>query len=221
MEGAGTRVVKLFIEINYIFFIIGENKMLNIGELTLNNKALFILYLLIASNYLNALYHCRLQELFETSMYVKHLFGFFTLFFFVILTEQSIQAKSIISKIWLTVKLYILFVLTTRMNRYLFIFVWLIFLVSIILSIEIENKKDEKKKEELQKYMQYLSYFGIIIITIGVLVYLGEKKVEYGKDFSYKTFIVGTPMCRGNVSTKSQIMKLDDFFKFLKIGLTK
>lgn len=191
------------------------------SDFEINNKALFILYLLIASNYLNALYNCRLQDLFERNMYLKHIFGFFTLFFFVVLTEQSIQGVTIMRKVWMTVKIYILFVLTTRMNQYLFVIIWFIFFTSVVISIEIENSKDETYKDKMKKVQSYLSYLGIIVIILGVLTYLGEKKNEYGKSFNYKTFFVGTVNCRKYTGDSSRMRTVGDFFKFLKIGLTQ
>lgn len=44
---------------------------------------IFILLLIISANYLADLFPCRLRELLENNIYVKHLFGYLTLLFFV------------------------------------------------------------------------------------------------------------------------------------------
>ena len=49
-----------------------------------------------------------------------------------------------------------------------------------------------------------------VLTIIGSIVYMGNKKKEYGKDFSYMYFFLGKPECRG----KSPNTKLLDDLKY-------
>ena len=35
------------------------------------------------------------------------------------------------------------------------------------------------------------------ITAFGFIIYLGEKKLEYGEEFSFMNFIIGNPICKG------------------------
>ena len=54
---------------------------------------------------------------------------------------------------------------------------------------------------------------GSILLTLfGFFVYLGEKKIEYKKNFSYITFIFGAPTCRGITKNKNTVNSLKHIF---------
>ena len=62
-----------------------------------------------------------------------------------------------------------------------------------------ENKVD--KKQDLYNYLDStkfaLSLLVVISTFIGTLSYMGGKKIEYGKKFTYSRFFFGVPKCRG------------------------
>jgi hypothetical protein len=41
-----------------------------------------------------------------------------------------------------------------------------------------------------------LTIAGMITLVVGFIYYIGEKKIEYGKDFTYYTFMIGNPICK-------------------------
>jgi hypothetical protein len=53
-----------------------------------------------------------------------------------------------------------------------------------------------------QKYMDriqlVLVIIAFILLLLGFVYYLGEKKIEYKKDFSFKKFMLGAPYCKNN-----------------------
>ena len=62
------------------------------------------------------------------------------------------------------------------------------------------NENDSKKEIPSTTYdtMIYVLYILIIMFAIlGVIMYMGEKKIEYKKDFDYFTFFIGKPLCKG------------------------
>lgn len=50
----------------------------------------------------------------------------------------------------------------------------------------------------LSKIMKLMYILVFIILSLGFLSYLGEKKLEYKKNFSYSYFMFGKPDCRGD-----------------------
>ena len=64
-----------------------------------------------------------------------------------------------------------------------------------------EISEDDKKMYESRNVYIYATQnisMGLIVVltAIGFLIYMGEKKLEYSKNFSYHTFFLGKPSCR-------------------------
>lgn len=158
---------------------------------------IFIFFLIISANYLGQLYPCKIQEVFSSNIYLKHLFGYLTLLFFVLLAEPNIATSfsNIISKALL---LYIIFLFLMNTN--------VLFFICAITSLAIIYLISIKKNDTLTPMSHHIYYnqvndalyiaFGIFV-TIGFLIYMGEKKIEYKKKFNYLTFLFGKPICKG------------------------
>jgi hypothetical protein len=181
-----------------------------------NSASLFILYLVIASNFLPQTFSCRLQELMNTSMVAKHLFAFLTLLFFVVLSnaKESITPGNIAL---ISLGIYLWFIMSTRIH--LSVWIGLIILLGTIYLLQLfETNLKEKKQssnattiENIQLTKKILTYLSLAITIIGFIIYLGEKKLEYGNDFSIVTFILGNPKCKGftpNYSVSNNIKGL-------------
>jgi hypothetical protein len=75
------------------------------------------------------------------------------------------------------------------------------------LKLNSDKSFSDKQKEVSRIYTRYvltnleniLFILSLIILVIGVLVYLIRKKTEYGKDFNYQTFILGSLKCKKNL----------------------
>lgn len=178
-----------------------------------NSASLFILYLVIASNFLPQTFNCRLQELMNTSMLAKHLFAFMTLVFFVVMSnmKEELSAGTIVL---VSLGIYLWFLMSTRLHLYVWITL-IILLGSIYLLQLFENNLKDKNEssdaitiKNIQLAKKYLTYLSLAITSIGFIIYLGEKKLEYGDEFSFMTFIIGNPKCKGftpNHTVKSNI----------------
>jgi len=187
--------------------------------------SIIIFILIISSNYLNELYPCKFRDIFDNSMLIKHIFGVFTIMFFVLLSVPTVEhgIKKITVK---SVILYIIFLLMTKTNKHIFLFVlFLLFMTYIIvLSTPKQNRLKEVQEKEVQekevqekevqekiiKYNKIISYlYSLILISIfiGVIIYIGEKKIEYKKNFKYTTFFLGKTMCKGSSPTDISFLK--------------
>jgi hypothetical protein len=74
-----------------------------------------------------------------------------------------------------------------------------------------ENPTDVILTNQLKIYdsVIFYSYTLILLLTIiGVLAYMGEKKIEYKKNFKYVTFFLGKTVCKHSSSNIDMIKAL-------------
>jgi hypothetical protein len=182
--------------------------------------SIFIFILIVSANFLAEIFPCRLQNVLRNNMLFKHIFGFFTMIFFVVLSSNS-NDKNILVIIKKSVLLYILFIFISKCHLYMFYFIIIFLGTAYIIDIvkqdninKIENNK-ELNNEELE-YNKKINYYDnilfilyiliLISVFIGVILYMGEKKIEYKNNFNYFTFFIGKPTCKGespNINLKN------------------
>jgi hypothetical protein len=172
--------------------------------------SLFILILIISANFLAQLFPCRLQRVLHNNIYIKHIFAFLTLVFFVILTAplQDTSLNNIFIKSFIV---YIWFLIIMKTDKYFFLLLLLLLGIIYILLLKqneynssLENKDISSENKLL--YTQNLNniidinnklfIITFILTIIGFMLYMGEKKCEYKHKFNYLKFIFGQPQCR-------------------------
>jgi len=179
---------------------------LNIRELLFYSTAIFVFILIISGNYLGELLPCRVQHFIRHNMIFRHFFGFLTLVFFVVLTLPKLFNQDILL---ISILLYAYFIILSKTYYVFWIIIVSIFGFIFVTTAYLENKSDKKEskgeedtkgkaKEESVyiKYIRYVAGITIMISTVlGFLIYLGNKKREYGKNFHYMDFLLGKPEC--------------------------
>ena len=200
-----------------------------------NIFTIFIFILIISGNFL-ALVPCKLQDELNNNMYVKHLFGLFTMIFFVTLAAP-VKDKTISAVTLNSFLLYLLFILITKVHVKIF-YVIAVLLGSTYITVLLkeadigtinanasatdvknndtmgqsnENPKNVILNNQLKIYdnIIFYSYIFILILTfIGVLAYMGEKKIEYKKNFKYVTFFLGKTVCKHSTSNVDMLKAL-------------
>lgn len=171
-------------------------------EFAPNLIAIFVFVLIVSGNYLGELFPCRVQAIFNSNMYVKHTLGFLTLLFFVALTIPELKEQE--NFLGYTSLIYLWFVMMAKC----YYTIWFIVfgLVGLLYVTQMyKGDKEKKGSEEGSQDMEMLKQVERIIIVVafimtvfGFLVYMGAKKREYAKKFSYLQFIFGMPSCRGS-----------------------
>lgn len=177
--------------------------------------SVFILVLMITSAYFEHLFPCHFQRLLRQNMYVKHFFGFLTLLFFVVLL-LPIESKSLSHIFKISVPLYLWFIIFTRTSLYFFVTILVLLAITYLIYLHINDLKEvystmiesyQKKSlmEKIKWYEQVDRMFYILIsvlMVIGWLLYMGEKKYQFRKDFSYLTFLFGDTTCPRSSSSE-------------------
>ena len=183
-------------------------------EMVNGSLSVFVFILIITGNYLGELMPCRVRKELNENMLLKHICGYLTLVFFAIITIFETTQLNILL---LSAFVYLYFLILSKTNWRIWILVVSMLAVSYFLhlfKVSHDKTNDEKKtylqilildnSEYIQKVLVSLSF---ILTFFGFFAYMGNKKKEYGKDFSYITFILGNVGCVGK-SPKDHI--LDD-----------
>ncbi len=182
----------------------------NLDKLLVIHKGLLLFLLIISGNYIGNLFSCRIQNAFTNNIYSKHIIGFISLYFFIILVDPNLERINPLKTLILTIPIYVYFLILSKAEApvFLVIIFLLIFLVMInsyhnYLNIKKAEKNSLSKREEFYS-QNIISVKKFIIGTIfvltllGFLVYLGMKKVEYQGKFKLLSFIFGTKACKNN-----------------------
>lgn len=164
-------------------------------------STLFLLYLTISGNFLGELFNCRVQHILRTNPIVKHLIGMLTLYFFIALTEASDNEEPA-DHLKKTLKVYGVFLLSTKMDPSVWMVLFGIMIASHVLSIWNKTRDDKQPiwgSVTIEKLITWLDRFAMVLVVIGVLAYAGEKRGEYGKDFQWRKFFI-TSDCKGDTA---------------------
>ena len=189
----------------------------------LYSKQLFFFFLIVSGNYISEIFSCHIQQQFTNNRTVKHILGLMTMYFFVTFVDE----KHFIKPLWAVftaIFLYIWFILiSVTSHNYTLIIIGLLFLIYVsnnVINHNILEETDENKIKKIKRHkrnIQLLLFIVAILLTLyGTIVYIGQKKLEYGKKFNYSTFFLGTPNCKYNGLGREK--SLDDL-AYIKIAL--
>ena len=141
---------------------------------------------------------CDLQSLIIDSIIARHIIGFLTLLFFVRLSGPAkSEFKNLIIE---SIILYIWFIATTKITSellYVIVPLGAIYFIIYIYQTTLDPEdKDIKITETIELVKLWITRIIGISIIIGVILYYGEKRLEYGNKFNIMTFIVGKIKCK-------------------------
>jgi len=184
--------------------------------------SIITLVLIVSANYIGPIFPCKVQDLFSDNIYFKHILGFFTMLFFVILTVPN-QNLSIEESFKQSAILYFWFMLMAKTPKYIFLFLCILLLLAYVLTLkknhilstvadekinDTDNTENDKALVEskksvihINKYISHLYDLFIILTIIGLYIYYGKKKKEYKSRFNHFKFLLGNPNCRHDTNS--------------------
>ena len=182
------------------------------------SNGIFLLLLAVSGNFVAETLGCRTQYALSDNMYLKNLIILFMIYFTINYTATDVEHPLISMKN--AVIIWIIFVLFGRLPPMYTLAVILLLILAYILNnfrkyykvsmapTENENATvtdENKNEEEVKKYanvdnqlfeIQTISIGAALILILGgSLMYLRDKKREYGKDFKLLKFIFGVKKC--------------------------
>jgi hypothetical protein len=173
--------------------------------------AIMSLYLIICANFMVPLFSCDLQAIITDNIFARHLIGLLTMIFFVRLNGPD---KSSFTNIMIeSIILYLWFIATTRItSEILYIIIPLAAIYFIIYiyesTLDSEKNKDKKLSKDIELVQLWISRLLGFFIVIGVILYYGEKRLEYGNNFNITSFIFGKLSCKKNTPKYTMLNKL-------------
>jgi hypothetical protein len=181
--------------------------------MTLPLYNIFILVLIISANWMAALYPCRFRTLLTNNMYFRHLFGFFTMMFFVVLSNSE-YLSNLGLIFYNSIMLYIFFIMMLRTPLMVFISILGLLLISYLLNmkkkeinsdISIDENGKSIQVKNIDAFDNIINIASFTLLIFGFIVYLGQKKMEYKNKFNYITFLLGRSDCLDSSPTISYI----------------
>lgn len=163
-------------------------------------SGLFLLFLIVSSNFVGELFSCDLQNMLRTTRSLKHLFGFAMLFYFVNLTSSTLPwSKGLLAGF--SAALYALFVLSSRttadVQMVTFMFLFAIFIVQMVKADQIaklQTEPSQEKQKEIQDRYQrinlvtyVLSIIVVAIVIIGHIMFAIRSTKTYAELWSIST----------------------------------
>ena len=169
-------------------------------DLIFSGRNVFILFLVLAGGFLQPLFPCNTTKLFTESKLLRHILGFFTLIFFVVVSDTELDDYMPLGTILSTsAVIYLWYLLASKMTAN-----WWLVLVVLLGSLYIINLYEERQKKEDPVIAAHLATAknvilgsSLFITLIGFIIYLGEKKLDYRGKFNYSDFFLSTPACKG------------------------
>lgn len=173
---------------------------------------LFVFYLLLFGNFTGDLLNCQIQGFVKNNKYIRHLIGFFVLYFFVNLASPNVNWNAGI-KFGFTMALYLLFLLSNRSEKYIMLtniaLLALVYILQIVRdtdqgTMDDENSSEEEKQnasEELERIKIVQIVVACIIgvaIIFGFIMHVGRRKLEYGEDFDFAKMLFDTSVTCSN-----------------------
>ena len=141
---------------------------------------------------------CEIQRIIRDSVLVKQL-----IFFIIIFTTNSFVQKK--SDLWTTFVrssiLFGVFILLMKNNYKSILFSITLLFINKLLLQHIEYLKKDKKEnsdkiEKLNKVSKIITIISGVIILVGFFEYMREKKMEYGSQFRFLIFLLGSNKCK-------------------------
>lgn len=160
-----------------------------INNVIISNLAIFLF--IIAGNYVGDIYSCSLRKLFNDSMILKHIIGYFILLFFVGLIQKDLFMHD---KIISSFILYLTFIIIMRAPYYISLISIILISFMYIINLYIEDLEKLNDKNNIEYYKlinNYIFTLILVICIIGLIMFIIKTKLKYKNKFSIYKFIIG------------------------------
>lgn len=168
-----------------------------IGEHISNIKfiplySIFLLFITICGNFLSEILPCRFQKMIKTSILIRYLFVFLTLFFLVL----SISDTDILKNFIQTIIIFTWFCVLIR-NTYLFFIlnIFILFIVYLLSIKELSLITEGKNIKTIELINNILIVICFFLTIFGFFINLWKRKKQFKKKFDIRRFFFGNAYC--------------------------
>jgi heme/copper-type cytochrome/quinol oxidase subunit 2 len=135
--------------------------------------ALFLLFLIISTNFIGSLFPCDVQKMFRENYYLKYIIAFMILLFVVELDNKINNPEKQFSEIFMnTVIVFVGFVLITFLDARFFFAIVIAMLFTYVLTVHRDRLTDDnlEYKESINSTVNFMFYVIGAILVIGLIV---------------------------------------------------
>jgi hypothetical protein len=157
------------------------------------SKILLLFIVLVFSNFTDVLVSKQIKIFIKNNRHVQHILGYIML---LIIVDTSYSGMEFYKVVLYTVIVYILFIMTNKLDIHWNIIIFFILLIAFIYENRKDHeikvmKKDEnltiEEKEKIEKENQRFRYGVLIlivfIISLGTIFYNDKKMIQYGGSY--------------------------------------
>ena len=170
---------------------------------------IFVLIVILSSSFFDVLIPCRLQAVVKNNIIVRHIFCYFTMVIFVVLSDDPNELKMFHHIFLRSLVLYFWFLMLIKSNQSIFMLVLILLMIQYIIIIKRKDYIDPKKREELikshrisdyrlekdvkdmNKVIYFLNFVCISAILLGVGYNLLHKYNKHERNFNLLYFVFG------------------------------
>lgn len=185
-------------------------------------QALFLFIFILLGKHISELLACSVSNIINTHFIVKHFIGFFILYTTVISLETNKGLGELFINSFL---IYIWFIITVKTTRRINISIIILLLITYFVYLyndRLKQNKNNKNNKNLIKildlYEKYIVYILIILSIFGFIIYVGEKKIDFKKNFNWTHFLfyrINDYTCN---NTKSHIINKLNYFERAQVA---
>lgn len=184
---------------------------IDINDLEINDKktnfysvrlinGMFFLILIISSNFVGNIMNCKYQKVVINNIYIKHFIAFLILYF--LNTNLFTEKDHPLDRLKNCIILYFIFIIIMRLNiTFTLIVIFLLFVIHLLHQhyLYYRNNPDKAENYEivirLHIFIRIISIITLFIAIIGLIINFHQRKIEYGSNFKFNKFILGSIKC--------------------------
>lgn len=169
-------------------------------DMILSGRNLFLIFILLAGNFLQPLFPCNTTKSLQESMGIRHIIGFFTLLFFMVVSYTELDSYFQFGTLLVTtIAIYLWFLFASKMTAN-----WWILLIVLFGSLYLINLYEDQQDTPTQETVEMLRRLkdGLLVVSlfitaVGFILFVGEKKLEYRGKFNFYDLFLSPKPCKG------------------------
>jgi hypothetical protein len=142
--------------------------------------ALFLLFLIISTNFIGQLFPCDVQKMFRENYFLKYIIAFMILLFVVELDNKIDNPEKPFAEIITdTIVVFIGFLLITFLDARFFFAIVIAMLFTYVLTVHRDRLTDDnlEYKESINSVVNFMFYVIIAILLVGLIISVRNRTI--------------------------------------------
>ncbi len=157
-------------------------------------RAVFVLLLVISSNFVTSTFNCDLLHQFYNNPYVTHAFVIAIIFFSINILGNPNKDETFNNVMYKSLYVYLVYLLLTKQSPGLFL-ISVILIVSIFLLTYYFNNKDEKNDLILDNTNYYLEIILFVVLLYGFYFSITKEYSQNKDNFNFFNYLFKIYKC--------------------------